>query len=185
MDLVSQRADERKPLGHRSLPHFPRTPILVQIRILGFRSVDVSLVFVFDFRRILSQHTTVDSISCSTLCNALYTVQQGTQVQQILFTWVMTPALKSVGQVTDSCWMTLPDFVIVIVIVIVLHKLCHDQQGRWWDAGNVTTMETGVRPHSFNLQVSVHKNISTFVVAVFGRRDEDQYWLTPCMARNT
>ena len=51
-------------------------------------------LFLSEFRRILSQHTIVDSISRSTLCTVFYTVQQGssllaaqgTQVLQILFT---------------------------------------------------------------------------------------------------
>ena len=47
VDSVSQRAEELKPLGHERLPHFSPNPVLVQNRIRGFRSVDVSALFVF------------------------------------------------------------------------------------------------------------------------------------------
>ena len=100
VDLVSQSADELKPLGHQIVCHtFHQTSILVQIRIQGFRSVDVSEVIVVEFRRI-RHDTPVGSISRSTLWGNKGLLCLRCKVHKFnsfLLHGDMTPALKSVG----------------------------------------------------------------------------------------
>ena len=94
VDSVSQRADELKPLGYESLPHFSPKSLLSRPESEDPKVLTSQLyLFFFEFRRI--RHRTRMLIPFpARLCALSLTVQQGssllsaqgTQVEQIIFT---------------------------------------------------------------------------------------------------
>ena len=90
MESASQWADELKPLGHESLPHFSPTPILGLNRIRGFRSIDASALLVLNSEEPATAHACwfyfpVDSVFYTVCQESSLLVKQGTHVRQILF----------------------------------------------------------------------------------------------------